>query len=259
MILVSQIIDVAGRIGGPRFAHNLYLKRLERWGTYEPEYYLLDHLVDPSRAAIDIGANEGIYSGRMAQLCPRVHCFEPIPWFAAALRRKLAASVVVHECALSNRAGTGELRIPYHDGTEMHGTSTLEADNPLPGSTHIKPVPCRLARLDDEIDEPVGFIKIDVEGHELAALEGADRILREQRPVLLIESEKRHNHAAPESIFAFLEARGYTGFFRREGRFWGVSAFRAAIDQDPANVAGNVKSKTVPYINNFIFVPGALP
>jgi FkbM family methyltransferase len=256
MILVSQIVDAASRIGGPRFAHSLYLRRLERWGTYEPEYYLLDHLVDPSRASVDVGANEGIYSGRMAQLCPRVHCFEPIPWFAAALRQKLPASVIIHECALSNRAGTGELRIPYHDQTEMHGTSTLETDNPLPGSTHIKQVTCRLARLDDIIDEPVGFVKIDVEGHELAVLEGAEQILREHRPVLLIESEKRHNHTAPESIFTFLAARGYTGFFQRRARLFGISAFRAELDQSPVNVTGNVKSKTSPYINNFIFVPG---
>jgi FkbM family methyltransferase len=254
MILVSQVIDLASRLGGPRFAHDLFLRRLARWGTYEPEYYLLDHLVDPARAAIDIGANEGIYAGRMAQLCARVHCFEPIPWFAVALRKKLPPSVVVHECALSNRTGSGELRIPYNNDVEMHGTATLETENPLPGSTHVKPVPCRLERLDDVIAEPVGFMKIDVEGHELAILEGAERILRAHRPVLLVESETRHNRAAPQSIFDFLTGLGYVGFFQKQHRLHGISAFDPATDQRPENI----RSEANAYVNNFIFVPGAI-
>jgi FkbM family methyltransferase len=63
----------------------------------------------------------------------------------------------------------------------------------LPGSTHIKLVSCNLVRLDDVVTEPVGFIKIDVEGHEIAVFEGAQRMLNEHKPILLIESERRHN------------------------------------------------------------------
>jgi FkbM family methyltransferase len=252
MFLVSPLIDFAVRLGGPRLQHRVYLSRLERWRTYEPEYYLLDHLVDPSRAAIDVGGNEGLYAGRMSQLCKQVHCFEPIPWFAEALRRKLEANVTVHQCALSNRQGQAELRIPYRGDVEMHGTSTLEQDNPLPGSTHVKQVPCKLERLDDVIREPVGFIKIDVEGHELAVLEGAGRILAEHRPVLLIESEKRHHAGAPEVIFQHLARFGYDGFFLLGGRLTGLSAFRA----DEHQPAENAMQRGKLYANNFIFIPG---
>jgi FkbM family methyltransferase len=252
MLIVSPLINLAARAAGPRVAHRIYLKRLERWRTYEPEYYLLDHLVDPRRLAPDIGANEGIYSGRLAQLSPRTHCFEPIPWFAAALRRKLGPEVTVHECALSSQPGNGVLRIPYRNDVEMHGTSTLEAGNPLQGSTHVREVQCALARLDDVIAEPVGFAKIDVEGHELAVLEGAERILREDRPVLLIESEKRHNAQAPESIFRHLADRGYGGFFLAKDGLKTLSAFSADRDQR----VGEVDVFDRAYINNFIFVPG---
>src|SRR5450631_4116169 len=115
MIIVSQLIALACRIGGPRFAHRVYLRRLERWKTFEPEYFLLDHFVDPDRVAIDVGANEGVYAGRLSQLCGKVHCFEPIPWFTDDLRKKLDRSVTVHQIALSNKDGHGELRIPYHN------------------------------------------------------------------------------------------------------------------------------------------------
>jgi FkbM family methyltransferase len=261
MIILSQLISLACRIGGPVFAHQIYLRQLQRWRTFEPEFYVLDLLVDPQRIAVDAGANEGIYAGRMAQLAPKVHCFEPIPWFAAALRQKLRRSVVVHEIALSNRSGTGELRIPYRENVELHGTTTLELDNPLPGSTHIRLVPCLVRSLDSCIDEPVGFIKIDVEGHELAVLEGAQRILTRDCPTLLVESERRHNLTAPESVFEFLQGLGYVGAFLKEGRLQSLSSFDSKVDQAPENVPDIHSNKTAkeraqtsgPYVNNFIF------
>src|SRR5690242_16960813 len=258
MMILSQLISLACRIGGPRFAHQVYLRQLERWRTFEPEFYLLDRLVDPRRIAVDVGANEGIYAGRMAQLTSTVHCFEPIPWFAEALRQKLSRSIVVHEIALSNRSGMGELRIPYRDDVELHGTTTLEPGNPLPGSTHVRVVPCTVRPLDACIDEPVGFIKIDVAVHELAVLEGAQHILTRDHPTLLVESERRHNLNAPESVFEFLHGLGYAGAFLKEGRIQPLSSFNCEIDQAPENVP-DIYSTTAEerrltrcsYVNNF--------
>jgi FkbM family methyltransferase len=259
MIIVSQLVALACRIGGPKFTHQVYLRQLQRWHTFEPEFYLLDRLIDPGCAAIDVGANEGIYAGRMSQLCSRVHCFEPIPWFAVALREKLKRSVVVHELALSNRTGTGALRVPYRDSVELHGTTTLEEQNPLPGATHVRSVECAVRLLDDCLDEPVGFIKIDVEGHELAVLEGAKNTLLTQRPMLLIESERRHNAQAPESIFNFMEELGYHGAFLKEGSIRPLAEFSREIDQSLDNVpdlysdVAPEERRRKPYINNFIF------
>ncbi len=247
--VVSRLLDMAARAAGPRVAHLHALRRLEWRRSFEPEYYLLDHLIDRRRLALDVGANEGNYAGRMAQLGARVHCFEPIPWFAQALREKLDPAVVVHHCAASNRAGNGVLRIPYRGETELHGISTLEPANTLAGSTHVREIPCRLVRLDDAITEPVGFIKIDVEGHELAVLEGAERLLREHRPVLLIESEARHSAGAPHNIFRHLTERGYVGCYLLDGRPAGLSTFEPQIHQREENAmqAGRL------YVNNFIF------
>jgi FkbM family methyltransferase len=249
MLLVSQIVDLAARLGGPRVAHRIELKRMERWRNFEREFYLLDHLVDPARAAVDVGANEGHYAGRMAQLTQRVHCFEPIPWFAEALRRKLDPRVEVHEAAVSNREGEGVLRIPYRGETEMHGTSTLETGNALEGSDRVREVPVKLVRLDDVVREPVGFLKVDVEGHELAVLEGAARILREDQPVVLVETEARHAEGAPFTVFRFLEGLGYTGCFLLGGQPRRLSGFSLAEHQRVENVMQRGKL----YINNFIF------
>src|SRR5690349_14597453 len=73
-------------------------------GDYEePEYYLLPFLVDPDRAAIDVGGNYGSYAGKLAKLTRRVHCFEPNPDSATGLRARMPASVVVHQAAASRR------------------------------------------------------------------------------------------------------------------------------------------------------------
>jgi len=88
MFLVSSLLDLASAISGPRRAFDIQLWRMQRWQNFEPEYFLLDHLLDPARVAIDVGANEGFYAGRLSELFKRVHCFAPIPWMAADLRAK---------------------------------------------------------------------------------------------------------------------------------------------------------------------------
>jgi hypothetical protein len=136
----------------------------------------------------------------------------------------------------------------------MHGTSTIARENLLEGATNIQSCQCRLVRLDDTISEPVGFIKIDVEGHELAVLQGAARILELERPVVLVESEKRHHLDAPQNIFNLMVARGYKGLFLQDGKPRPLSAFDTGLHQNPAALEGGVR-KIGTYINNFIFLP----
>ena len=258
MLIVSQFVDLLARAGGPRVAHQILLRRLERWRTYEAEYYMLDRLVDRRRTAVDVGGNIGVFSGRLAQLCPRVLCFEPIPWFAAALRAKLSARVIVNEIALSDHEGWAELRIPYAGDVENHGNSTMEAANTLHEATRVKRVGCAVNLLDNVVDEPVGFIKIDVEGHELAVLRGATRTLTRYQPTLLIESEKRHNSAAPEAIFRFMAELGFSGEFLDEGTLKPVAAFRPDVHQQEDALRTRMREgplSTCRYVNNFIFRP----
>jgi hypothetical protein len=63
--------------------------------------------------------------------------------------------------------------------------------------------------IDDYLFPSVGFIKIDVEGHELAVLRGAERTITEQRPNLLIECNDEHHPRAVEELAAWLAAHDY--------------------------------------------------
>jgi hypothetical protein len=72
-------------------------------------------------------------------------------------------------------------------------------------------------RLDDVVRElglpRVDFIKIDVEGHELRVLRGAEATMRTLRPVLLMELQDaslRPQRATPDEIVTLLHEWGYS-------------------------------------------------
>ena len=97
---------------------------------------------------------------------------------------------------------------------------------------------------------PVGFMKIDVEGHEMAVLRGARTTLCEHRPRLLIEMERRHTGGALTPGFAWLQDLGYQGSFYFSGRLYPLSAFVPEQHQpDPAAAA-----TAGGYVQNFIFI-----
>lgn len=213
MFLVTPILNAVAYLRGPLAQHRLEIDRTLRWKKGETEWHLLDRLVDPTRAAIDVGANAGIYAGRLAQLVPKVHAFEPIPRLADILALKTPNNVVIHRIALSNRTGFAELRIPLRNGVEENGLTTMEENNHLQSDDAIRTVKCEVDRLDNIIREAVGFIKIDVEGHEISVLEGAIATIRANRPVLLVESMRDHNPDAPENVLKLLRTEGYTALY----------------------------------------------
>ncbi len=248
MFIVSNVIDLAERFLPQRTGFQIRLKRIDRWRTFEHGYHLLPMLVDPDRAAVDVGANEGYYAGKMAQLTRVVHCFEPIPWLVSSLESKLPPNVIVHQAAVSDSLGKGTLRIPYKASIEQHGTTTIEPANPLGDADYVKELECEKVTLDDAISDPIGLVKIDVEGHELSVLKGAKRIVSGCRPVVMIESERRHHSMAPEGVFQFFNQHDYTGIALLDSKLFGASGFTAQIHQDIKRTGRN-------YVNSFIFIP----
>jgi hypothetical protein len=104
------------------------------------------------------------------------------------------------------------------------------------------------------------FVKCDVEGHELAVLRGAERILREAHPALLVEIEQRHqgDGAGIERTFDHVLARGYVGYAVRERGLRPLGEFDVQRDQ-LAWVRPEFEPHGMPdgYVHDFLFVrPG---
>jgi FkbM family methyltransferase len=218
-----------------------------RLAGHEPELRLLPYLVDPRRAALDVGANRGLYTTHLRRCARAVFAFEPLPHLARRLGLAYP-DVTVQATALSDAPGTAELRVPGHN----FSWATVEAANPLAGTavTTVQ-VPC--ATLDSLDLRDVGFIKIDVEGHELAVLRGATATLAREAPTLLVEIEERHSPGTLARAQAWLQARAYRAFFLDAGHLRPMATFDRERDQRAAHVSR--KGKVGRYINNFICFP----
>jgi FkbM family methyltransferase len=223
-----------------------------RAGLYhEKEVALLGFLVRPGKLAIDVGAHVGGYTHILLQLKMKVLAIEANPHTAARLRRVYGDRAQIVWGAVSSASGTVTLRIPVRSGI-----ATIERHNKLENS-EINEVDVPMLCLDEMALEPVGFIKIDVEGHELDVLKGARRLLQRDHPAILVEAEERHRPASVATLRQFLEPLGYHGFMLDNGRLTSLRHFDSAIDQsvppgrlDDLN-AGNYDGR---YINNFIFL-----
>jgi FkbM family methyltransferase len=216
----------------------------------EPEFALLPALCDRRRVSFDVGANWGQYSDALRGLSAGVVACEPIPALATFLRRAFGSDVQVVQVALSNRKGTADFFVE-----DDWGTSSLRGPKTQTGK---RTVLVTLETLDSIATSPVGFIKMDVEGHEEEVIEGALGVLARDRPVLLAEIEERHRPGALERIRAALGSVGYCGFFLHDGSIHAISSFKPDEHQNPANAPypSDASRRQGPgcYINNFLFI-----
>ncbi len=221
----------------------------------EVELHLLDVLADRRWNSVDVGANMGVFSKLLIPVSRDVHAVEAHPRLAAGLREALGDRITVHECGLSDRAGTAQLRVPVDSGSEIDTRGSLEADvNPEYAQ---KVVDIELRTIDSLGLSEVRFIKIDVEGHEQKVLDGGRDTIREQRPNLLVEAEDRHRAGATAELFAWAEAIDYRGVFVNDGQVLSVRDFDPAVHQVATEAKAPGQARNRRYVNNFIFVPAS--
>jgi FkbM family methyltransferase len=218
----------------------------------EPELQVVGALCSGSRVAVDVGAHSGLYTYCMLKRCAIVHAFEPNVALVSRLRRTFSENVVVHQCALSDREGPAEFYIPLDGDAELAARGSLLRDAE-PGHT-LNTVHTNCRTLDSFDISDVGFVKIDVEGHELSVIRGAVGTLTKNRPALLVEIEDRHQHGQCHKVFDFLEGLGYSGFFLFEGKAHELSEFRVAVHQAPGHRKAPSGDKNPQYVNNFLFL-----
>jgi hypothetical protein len=83
-------------------------------------------------------------------------------------------------------------------------------------------------RLDSIYAGDAGFIKIDVEGHQQAVLDGAVATIQRCRPRMLVEVEERLSPGGLARAKAYFEELGYCGYYVHHGRLNPIDQFSAA-------------------------------
>jgi FkbM family methyltransferase len=151
--------------------------------------------VRPGSVVIDVGANLGectVPFARKVGRGGRVLAIEPAPRAAAALESTLAANALYQaelvRCAIGDHDGVAEFVVPVVTSARID-SGTARIGSAGAGYEALR-VPLRsldsLAAAHDLA--AIDLIKIDTEGHEPRVLDGAADILRQRRPVLVIET-----------------------------------------------------------------------
>jgi FkbM family methyltransferase len=241
----------------PQWLLNWREKRFfEKFG--EVELQLLDILCDPARDSLDVGANDGSFVHFLRSRSKTVHAFEPMPEQIATLHRKFrGGNVVVHPIALSREAGTIELHLPVMDGVVVHGCATVATDAAA-GYPSRHSVSVRMDTLDSVYGGNVGFIKIDVEGHQQAVLDGASETFRRCRPRVLIEIIEEMSPGGLGQATGFFDPLGYRGYFIHQGDLHPIAEFAPQVLQRPENrpsLLAHPAEDRGAYLYNFIFLP----
>lgn len=180
-------------------------------GGYEAaELHALPTLVPRGSTVIDVGANIGMYAIALAGVVGdtgRVLAFEPVPATARRLRANIDLNgyrhVEVVEMAATDETGSLEISLA---NDSAYASAVDVKQQRATGET----IRVRAVRVDDLWEERgrprVSFCKIDVEGGELPALQGAERLLADCRPMLLLEADPGPQL---DALTAWLEPRGY--------------------------------------------------
>ena len=156
----------------------------------------LGRLTEPSSLVLDIGANIGAHTLHLASLVGpngRVMAFEPTDFAVRKLRRNLdlnpplASRVQAFHCFLTASDGAS---VPH----AIYSSWPLAVEAGLHAKHLGREMQTEQAQarsldsiLDEHADRKVQLVKLDVDGFECDVLRGATTMLREMRPIFVME------------------------------------------------------------------------
>jgi FkbM family methyltransferase len=204
----------AGGLSGIELELDLQAEKDYWLGTYEPELQrAVQELVEPGMVAYDVGANIGYISLLLARQVGeqgRVFAFEALPENLERLEANLRRSRMHSRVSLCAGAVIDSPRpvrflIGPSGGMGKAEGSAGREEVHYPGKVNVTGL-----SLDDFVytqDNPAPqILKMDIEGGEVLAVQGMRRLLREARPVLLIEL---HGPQAARAVWEAAQEASY--------------------------------------------------
>jgi FkbM family methyltransferase len=189
------------------------LRNVALTGTYEPEVtHFANTVIRPGDTVVDVGAHLGLHSLTFAERVGRdghVHSFEPSPRLNQLLKAGAELSgftsrISVHAAAVG--ASSGQINLYLDDGLGWTNSTNPE------WRTGTAPLEVAVVTLDaallSKLDRPPALLKIDVEGAEMAVLEGARQLLDRLPPRAVIV--ELSTAADATQILSLLYEHGYS-------------------------------------------------
>jgi FkbM family methyltransferase len=164
------------------------LQMYGEWAGIEIDF--LRQFIPEIGAIVDAGCHVGAHSAAFAEGRPKliIHAFEPQPLLQElascnfeAIRERGGAKILLHRYALGDAPGHG-----YMPGLDLSNPINAGASQ-LSEMSGKNDILVKVTSLDALCISPVSFIKLDLEGGEGAALEGAHDLISRDRPVIFCE------------------------------------------------------------------------
>jgi FkbM family methyltransferase len=206
----------------------LYAQRLQA-GQYQRSNWDFAQTILPQfRTAIDIGSNNACNAIHYAERFEWVECFEPTQlaqqlWHNT-VRDNNTKNVTLHTEALGEHETTTEILLHAKNGGHNH-VSHIDKNPRARGAVTRSTQQTVMKRLDDYDFERVDFIKIDVEGYEWFVLQGGEKTIMKERPLLQLEivaNQCRKFNYRAEHMIEWLRDRDYRVCSKRDGWLDGV-------------------------------------
>ena len=205
-------------------------RRNLQWRKHEPETPYLADLLSGAPVCLHVGASDGRHSYVMTQVAPKatIWAIEPSAFSYAVLKttvawHRIGDRVTPVHAAVGDRPGEMLLVTPRKLTGRMGRAYAFVAETTPDGEARpdlqdagLETQPTQVITLDDFCAErgiaQVDFIRMDIEGAELMALQGAERMLAAANPpVWLVEMNGLlHEYGISEEVFCdWMKGRGY--------------------------------------------------
>jgi FkbM family methyltransferase len=190
---------------------------IERGSWADHETALFRAHVAPGARVLDLGANVGWFAVHAVLAGAEVQAFEPVPAIADVAERNVARAMqhgagrgVVHRLAAGAARGRAVIEIAarnFGDNRVVDAGSARPADMGAGQSIEIE-----IAPVDELVQGPVRFLKVDTQGSEWLALQGARKLLEASADLgLLIELwPYALRGATAKELLELLQSLGFT-------------------------------------------------
>lgn len=175
--------------------------------------------------ALDIGANIGNHSVFFSNFFKSVHSFEPNPitYDVLSINSKYTApkkNITPHNIGLSDR----DTKLPFIiNPNNIGGSKIISLET---NSKNYEKINIKVKRADEIknlLKENISLIKIDIEGHEINALKGAEEIIKLNKPVILFEQGAEDIIDSSSEVIEYLSKLNYSFYTMKERFYFGES------------------------------------
>lgn len=158
---------------------------------------------------IDVGANIGNHSVFLSKYFENVIAFEPNPFTFEILKINVMdiGNIEVHDFGLSS---TDTSLYLSEDSRNLGGSAVFYNKEDIPSNLKVRDI--QLRKLDNITTSNISgdiLMKIDIEGHELDALKGAETFIKEKLPIICFEQHENDFVNSESPSINFLSDHGY--------------------------------------------------